>query len=176
MKKIIALLFLLCLLPLTVSAASYKVEVLVFEHSMATVENQEQWRDALEIPSSWGAIPVESGDVGNSVKLLPSSSLNLAQVRSKIELSDKYRVLYHKGWKQPIFAKDDETAAWIEVPGVLEGTIKLHKNKYLHVNADLLYTSMHGSVRLQQERRLKSKELHYLDHPLFGVLIRVVRL
>ncbi len=168
--------FLLCLLPTVVSAASYKVEVLVFEHANRIAIDQEQWRELIEAPSSWGAIPVESGGEGNVIKRLPSSSLNLAQVRAKLELSKKYRVLYHKGWNQPVFSKDDEASAWIDVPGLLEGSIKLYKKKYLHINVNLLYTSLEGRVRLQQNRRLKSKELHYLDHPLFGVLIRVVRL
>lgn len=31
------------------------------------------------------------------------------------------------------------------------------------------------TVRLQQHRKMRSNELHYLDHPLFGVLIKITR-
>ncbi len=72
--------------------------------------------------------------------------------------------------------KEENTAAWIELPGVLEGSINLYKNRYLHINADLVFNSFDGAVRLNENRRLKSKELHYLDHPLFGLLVRVVKL
>ncbi|NIR29452.1 MAG: hypothetical protein GWN84_09115 [Gammaproteobacteria bacterium] len=86
----------------------------------------------------------------------------------------------------------------------LEGTLRLHLARYLHLQADLLYyrpppadplpaddspaTARNESpagepaaaevwhptlFRLQESRRMRSGELHYLDHPLFGVLALV---
>ena len=84
---------------------------------------------------------------------------------------------------------------------VIEGTLEVYRGKYLHVNADLLYYRDHalglssatGTVagsgetdgrteyagppamfRLTASRRMRSRELHYLDHPVFGLLVRVV--
>ena len=82
---------------------------------------------------------------------------------------------------------------------ILDGTVQVHVGKYLHVNADLLYyrprfstepTSAElsaGAVgdagseitappelfRLTTHRRMRSRELHYLDHPLFGMLVLI---
>ncbi len=77
----------------------------------------------------------------------------------------------------------------------LDGTIKLHLGRYLHLETDLLYRSHQPPAaplvnntflmsinevkppptqfRMQQTRRLRSGELHYLDHPMFGMLILI---
>jgi hypothetical protein len=82
-----------------------------------------------------------------------------------------------------------------ETPGqtmsvhVLDGTFAVSRGRYLHVDTDLGYhktyvppgTSADGSalppatlyVRMTQSRRLRSDELHYLDHPLIGMLLVV---
>lgn len=92
----------------------------------------------------------------------------------------------------------------------LDGTVRVHRARYLHVEADLLYyrpvdgdaratppaTNVTGTglvvdspenalieqllieddrvprlFRLTERRRMRSRELHYLDHPLFGLLV-----
>jgi hypothetical protein len=92
----------------------------------------------------------------------------------------------------------------------LDGTLRVHRARYLHVQADLLYyrpldddgntpvpteddpTTIPAPdspdtafieqllaeedvaprlFRLTESRRMRSRELHYLDHPLFGVLV-----
>ncbi len=76
----------------------------------------------------------------------------------------------------------------------LDGLITVSVNRYLHFNVDLLYDSAHeeadqGSLfsifnafarkhpphlfRMQQSRRLRSGELHYFDHPRFGMIALV---
>jgi len=104
---------------------------------------------------------------------------------------------------QPSVARDPSTVA-------LDGTVRVHRARYLHVQVDLLYyrptdagidtmetpadDAKSGTIadspdiafteqllaeydaettlfRLTESRRMRSKELHYLDHPLFGVLV-----
>ena len=91
-----------------------------------------------------------------------------------------------------------------------DGTLRVHRARYLHVQADLLYYRPLDSdvgaaipsadnagaapvadspdtaliehllaeedtaprlFRLTENRRMRSRELHYLDHPLFGMLV-----
>lgn len=61
-----------------------------------------------------------------------------------------------------------------------QGTIRLHLARYLHVEPELWFTSTSAEgerfwVTIDQNRRMRSDELHYLDHPLFGMLIRLTR-
>jgi hypothetical protein len=94
----------------------------------------------------------------------------------------------------------------------LDGNVRVHRARYLHVQADLLYyrpldTDIDTAVpptddpdaaplldspdtalieqllaevdgaprlfRLTESRRMRSRELHYLDHPLFGMLVEI---
>ena len=67
-----------------------------------------------------------------------------------------------------------------ERPAV-DGTVKVSLARYLHVALDLVYSRPGNDetaapnadparFRLVSERRMRSGELHYFDHPLFGVL------
>ncbi|TNG02300.1 MAG: hypothetical protein EP297_01180 [Gammaproteobacteria bacterium] len=68
----------------------------------------------------------------------------------------------------------------------LEGQVKISLSKYLNVDADLVYrtpvmlpdeegnnVSILQPFRLQELRRMRSKSLHYLDHPMFGILVAI---
>jgi hypothetical protein len=53
--------------------------------------------------------------------------------------------------------------------------------RYLHLWADLTYTTRIATAdnptptlqrfRMKQHRRMRSGEIHYLDHPMFGVVV-----
>lgn len=60
----------------------------------------------------------------------------------------------------------------------LRGTLTLSLARFLHLDPSLWLTleSDQGQryhVDINQHRRMRSERLHYLDHPLFGVLIRI---
>ena len=72
----------------------------------------------------------------------------------------------------------------------LDGTIKVVLGRYLHVFTDLVYRrpfnvkaaagpDMPGQdfvladFTLQAHRKMRSKKLHYIDHPLFGILVEI---
>lgn len=60
----------------------------------------------------------------------------------------------------------------------LQGALRFHLSRYLHLEPLLWYGSDTDSgqriwVRIDQNRRMRSEELHYLDHPLFGLLVRI---
>ncbi len=61
---------------------------------------------------------------------------------------------------------------------VLDGILRVYRSRYLHVDVDLVYhrSEVDTPFRLQTSRRMRSGELHYLDHPLFGLLILVTPL
>jgi len=72
----------------------------------------------------------------------------------------------------------------------LDGTVKVVLGRYLHVYTDLVYrrpyslgaTSTSNSLdrnlvladfAIKTHRKMRGKELHYLDHPLLGVLVEI---
>lgn len=83
----------------------------------------------------------------------------------------------------------------VETPPALEGTIRISVSRYLHVDLDLLlsrltpqssttnsdqaaetpgyYGPTYRFFRMQAHRRMRSGELHYIDHPWLGVLLLI---
>lgn len=59
---------------------------------------------------------------------------------------------------------------------LLDGTLTLTRSRYLHMAVDLIYNDPKTGVPLQlkESRRMRSGELHYLDHPRFGVLVQAM--
>lgn len=60
----------------------------------------------------------------------------------------------------------------------MHGTLLLHVSRYLHIEPNLWLTDRDArgkryNVQIDQSRRMRSEELHYLDHPKFGLLIQL---
>lgn len=60
----------------------------------------------------------------------------------------------------------------------LQGALRFHLSRYLHIEPLLWYGSdtKEGQriwVKIDQKRRMRSEELHYLDHPQFGLMVRI---
>ena len=84
---------------------------------------------------------------------------------------------------------------------LLDGIVRLRRTRYLHLDIDFVYKRETAAdeqlledqdvidsieqletsapavdiFRLKESRRIRTKEIHYFDHPLFGVLVQVVR-
>ncbi len=74
-----------------------------------------------------------------------------------------------------------------------DGLVMLRRSRFLHVDVDMVLrqamtaraatetelspaaslTTITQDFRLHQSRRMRSDEIHYFDHPLFGVLVQV---
>ena len=79
---------------------------------------------------------------------------------------------------------------------IFDGTIRLRSSRFLHVDVDIAFfpeflleqnetlnednslfvRQQADYVRLQESRKIKLNEIHYFDHPVFGIIIRVSRL
>ena len=60
----------------------------------------------------------------------------------------------------------------------VNGTIKVRLGRFLHMETLLVYTDADNqqSFRLSQSRKMRSRELHYIDNPRFGILTRILPL
>ncbi|MCC7412253.1 MAG: hypothetical protein IT495_11570 [Gammaproteobacteria bacterium] len=128
---------------------------------------------------------------------LPPEQERLGAVADRLGRSRNYHVLAHLAWRQPgggaggravrigsAPATQDYTGAapagggersTAAAPGdaLIEGTVRLRVGGTLHIDTDLLYKGVDPPVRLTESRVVKLGELHYLDHPLFGVIVQV---
>lgn len=77
----------------------------------------------------------------------------------------------------PELETEEENITAVEIRE-LQGALRFHLSRYLHLEPLLWYGSDTDSsqrvwVKIDQNRRMRSEELHYLDHPLFGLLVRI---
>lgn len=118
---------------------------------------------------------------------LPVSSHVLANAARRIETELRGRILFHARWIHPL-TKGQENNPWFRVTGVaddgiaLDGYMRWSIDRFIEVDADLrvsrpgLRTDREGQPLdtiyvLREFRKMSSKDIHYLDHPAFGVLI-----
>ncbi|MCU7796038.1 MAG: peptidoglycan binding protein CsiV [Candidatus Thiodiazotropha sp. (ex Myrtea spinifera)] len=142
------------------------------------------------------------GDEPIAYRPLPASERRLNDIWTRFRNSRNYRPLYHVAWRQQIVNPEQAQQLYISLPPdngketgpmnppKLEGTLKIGVKRYLHLETDLLLHLPHNpetvtasddtlfmgphfqSYRLQAQRRMRSGKLHYLDHPVLGVLVQ----
>ena len=144
-------------------------------------------------------LPGDAPDGGvHAYRLMKVSDLTLIEIRNRLRRSAHYRPLVHAGWRLPGLPRsaarpvhvgrslDDSEVRAAEGVGAgrssVHGTVTVSLARFLQVDVDLLYhrpasgeaaapSSAPTRFRLVSERRMRSGELHYVDHPLFGVLV-----
>jgi hypothetical protein len=113
----------------------------------------------------------------------------LTRQAARLDRSGRYRVLLHGAWIAPVPDRDSPLPMLIQTGDRsgdrwrIEGTIAVTVARYLHADVALRYlvdsatpddvTGPPDYLEMQEGRRLRSGELHYLDHPRFGVLLQI---
>lgn len=178
----------------------YTIEVAIFERLGDAPLAEERWPERIEESRSGFTLSAGDGDgvrvltagrtEASSIQKVGRESLAYGGLVSRMARSGQYRPLVHMGWRQPGLSKSE--AVPVAVGGAssaspeasqVRGTLRLYRSRYLHLEADLVLSkptaayaaaNANGATRftLRERRRMRSGELHYLDHPLFGVLVR----
>ena len=152
-------------------------------------------QDAVELTRGRG-----SDDAAHAFRLVGRADLSLNGVWNALRRSARYRPFLHAGWRVPGLPHGAARPAHVgprlgnsgvdaaehdgDEPPTVQGTVKVSLARYLRVDVDLLYkrpesgeaaalNAAPARFRLVSERRMRSGELHYIDHPLFGALILV---
>ena len=189
----LAALFAVLLLPAYAQDAlpdSVQVEVLVFAYADNAGSGAEAAPNSIdERPYDLYVLGEPAGE--GMYRILPASAQRLAGAAGVLGRSSRSRVLLHTGWRQPTFngrriRLQNETRVEGPAPALgllggssaeLDGWLELEAGRGLRVHLDLLLGRRAGEVvdsfRLRQTRVLTPGELHYFDHPAFGVIVRV---
>ena len=70
-------------------------------------------------------------------------------------------------------AEPDELGPVVAQVAITEGIVRLTVGRLLHVDVDFLYYYDKQPVRITEKRKIKLREVHYFDHPLFGLIVQV---
>lgn len=179
MKRILSAL-LLTLLSVTATAQEqerpdrwYEVEVLVFKQQSG--ENGEAPPPAPARIDTAGSIDLVAAKGGSApYQILPPENYRLRSAFNKLSASKRYQPLLHTAWRQSVPPRERADRIHLSGNGV-DGVISIGVSRFLHVTADLLLppgtADAAGKFRIQDALRMRSGEVHYIDHPLGGVLM-----
>ena len=198
MKHLITLLaiYFYFLPPAHADVTEYDFELIIFEDTSGRYANSEQWQH--ELPTAGTAATASAGTQSDHKNT--NAEINISQIKGiglnkyakKLKANKRYNVLVHKAWRQTGFADD----AAIDIPidsrktsgreNNVHGSIKIVLGRYLHIYTDMIYqqprkdaapvwqgqaSQQFKEYPINFHRRMRSKELHYLDHPMVGILV-----
>lgn len=163
----------------------YQIEIVVFANTQAGAGEAEAWPSDPGEPSARDARDLSPPGSGGAYAMLPDGALKLDGVVAALRSSGSRKPILHYGWRQPVLERGKAQPVWIHggarhyLPDgrsveEIAGTLLLTRARFLHIWADLVYAKPDGQgqiYRMQDHRRMRSGELHYLDHPMFGLLI-----
>jgi Peptidoglycan-binding protein, CsiV len=172
----------------------YDIELLIFQNLVKN-DDGEIWPPDY---SSWYRQAATDNTVPaaapQKVAWLPESSWHLKAERAALDRSSGYHTLAYLAWRQPV--ADRVSAQALELPASangnaawVDGTVRVAVERYLHLYLDL---QLHlpsvaapaapgadaesgaeprlPEIRLTEQRRMRSNEIHYFDNPRFGVI------
>jgi len=129
---------------------------------------------------------------------VPDDEMELKKQAYSLGRSSSITIQSHQAWRQK--GLDKENAPWINLSSKnerLTGKIQISLARYLHANLDMSIlnpdwnqsqvsyentlsdnsnmTRTSKQIPFISHRRMRSGELHFIDHPLAGVLIKIER-
>ena len=143
----------------------FQVEILIFEHSESVQAEQkpENWPNVLDLEWPSPLIDLEAAverqeppSVKPPFEELTFDERNLNNDSYAIRVRDAYNLLWHKAWRAPM--QSEELAPWIKVQAgeqlgehyQLEGAIRIHLSRYLHLHTNLWLTEVSGEPIVEQ--------------------------
>lgn len=161
--------------------STYDIEVLVIENRMPDLVGDEMLlRDSAKqrLQTTESAPPPNPPAAGSYFQ--PGIVKQLSQNKD-------YRVLAYAHWSQTLDSNSSKGVKPVRIvstekanPPELDGAVRFTMTRYLHLDVNLLFrpaseqTSSGTIYRISEQRRVKSQETHYFDHPKFGVLVRIM--
>ena len=171
--------------PVAAQTTNYRVELVLFTHRDAASQPVAHWPAREPLPGTANAIDLANPAAG--FRALGTDAFTLRDAAERMRRSGRYDIVGHYVWEQP--GLGEKAAQPVRIVGgklagqdvaQVEGAVTLILGRYLHIRSDLLLrmpalTGEHhwNEVRVQERRRMRSRELHYLDHPLLGMLVQI---
>ena len=121
----------------------------------------------------------------DSYRWLPTQTHVLKTEARRLRNAEDLDIIWHGRWMQPVPSRSAGEPLMLAMQaapsrGRLAGTLQVTLGRYLHFDAKLWLEQPPQSsatavpyMQLKQARTMRSGELHYLDHPRMGILVRI---
>lgn len=150
-------------------------EALILSKIRTHLENGAETSPILHVGWRQPGVPEDDAQWVN-LYLPPRDGNAASKPGSLLGMSQRAGIRNTAASGQPALIPLDALQDPLVAPPVLDGTIRVHLARYLHADVDLVYhrKDVETPFRLSASRRMRSGELHYLDHPVFGMLVKVI--
>lgn len=162
----------------------YRVELVIFE-----MMNDPTGPGPVTAPSLDGALELISAG-GETLPYQEVTRIStLEGVLGELDANGDYRIVWHGGWSQPL--PEQSTSRPVHLAGgrdlgispqwqggarEMEGTARVARNSYLHLDLDLVLRTAAEAVgepsgyRLVESRRVETGDLHFFDGGRLGII------
>jgi hypothetical protein len=152
--------------PALAENSAYQIELIIFSQAMPNTEVFEQTASEISWPS----------DLTELSAYKKPEATTLDDSYAAIARDSAYRPIMHVAWIQPgggmsapVHIQDSD--------GKLNGYVQVQQGQGLQLLVDLECTANSGDstviYRLNEKRSIKLNDVYYLDHPKFGVIVKV---
>jgi hypothetical protein len=151
---------------LLAEVGAYQIELIVFSQAIPTTEVFEQSSSQISWPSALTEL---------SAYKKPDNT-TLADSYSALSKDSAYRPISHIAWIQPVAEGGLIAPVHIQsTDGKLNGYLQMQQEQGLHMMVDFELASNPGEMiyRLTEKRQVKLNEVYYLDHPKFGIVVKI---
>ncbi len=166
------------------SPTAYQIEIIVYSHMTEAGLKSEYWP---ELPPM--TIQPDTLEL-SAEQILPENNWRLKEIHRKLE-NNHYPILLHIAWQES--ADDLRKGRIIHLAGgvtynndrrQMDGTFSIFLQRYFnaHFNLRFLQNIVYDnnesensflSFKINENLRMRSNELNYIDHPLYGILIQI---
>lgn len=174
----------------------YIIEVLMFAQQPGAGATELPGRAHIYLPVEERALKIGTAPSWTRLTRVTGASYRPQRIRltreaAALERSKDYRVLFHQAWRMRLVSEAKSIPLLIEggdyFAGMpeLQGKLKLSVARYLHLETDLFLNTFDAvnptsykvlnSAGMHQRRRMRSNELHFIDSPYLGLLIKIDR-
>ncbi len=137
----------------------FQVEMIIFQQSAPNTELFKQTESAITAVQQYAKTAV--------------GTKTMTSIYRRLDKSSNYHPFFYQSWRLGV--KSGRVSLPIHVSLAnknLEGWVKVQRGSLLYVVTDLEY-SPSAIYRINEKRRILLNEVHYLDHPYFGVVLKV---
>ena len=157
--------------------AEYKIELIIFKY--IDFQTNETFKTKLKIPDKDIVYLFDETSLFDRTEHSNFSNLTvLNKLKNKIGNDKDYILLDSKSWIQTI--PDIESSDFLSYQsqnnyGFL---IKLYKKRFMHIDLKAYLGNLHTkssniTIFIDNEKRIFNEEIHFFDHPHFGVIVAV---
>ena len=147
--------------------SAYQIELIIFSQAMPNTELLGQAAQPIHWPSGLTEL--------SAYKKPENTSLDDSY--AALSKDPVYQPTLHIAWIQPV--GDDGLSVPVHIQdgnGMLNGYVQIQQDQGLHIMVDVEFSSHIGesvNYRLNEKQPIKFNEIYYLDHPKFGVVVKI---